>query len=205
MKKLWTQRPTNGPERSRERTSRRCQHAKLRGSGKPAKSTWRLRWEPIDSLPRWPPSKKDHVDAMLRRVRSELVAEMTYALAAAPALVDAQEGNDGRSGAARTLIPAAVSFVEGSMGSSLGRTTEPADIPREVTVGVQEAAPPYLAAAQPLEGGRRRGLVHRLCREGRPNHRWRRRTLRAVCLRRGCLRIVSTSGSGRCRELCGGV
>jgi tetratricopeptide (TPR) repeat protein len=101
-------------------------------------------------------------DSMLRPNALELVTEMTHVLVKLRDLADHETAIAGVLQAAQVLMPATPSFRrKDQWDRALAELVSRTDVPRDVARAVGDIRAGLFAAAQPLEGGRRRGLVHR--------------------------------------------
>jgi hypothetical protein len=101
-------------------------------------------------------------DALLRPNALELVTEMARALVLAPTLSDQSEALNAVLGAAPGLISATPTFGrKDELDRALAELVSRDDLPQPDARLIGEIRASLFAAAQPLEGGRRRGLVHR--------------------------------------------
>jgi hypothetical protein len=101
-------------------------------------------------------------DAMLRPNALELVTEMAQALVLVRTLSDQSDALSTVLEAAPGLISATPTFVrKDELDRALAELVTRDDLPQQAARPIGEIRASLFAAAQPLEGGRRRGLVHR--------------------------------------------
>jgi tetratricopeptide (TPR) repeat protein len=101
-------------------------------------------------------------DSMLRPNALELITEMTNVLATAPTLRNHGAALTAVLQAAPAVIPATPTFGrKDQLDRALADLVRRADLPQDATRVIGDIRAGLFAAAKPLEGGRRRGLVHR--------------------------------------------
>jgi hypothetical protein len=101
-------------------------------------------------------------DSMLRPNALELVTEMTHVLANVTTLTEHRSTLNAVLEAAPALMPATPTFRrKDQLDRALADLVNRSDLPHEAVRVIGDTRASLFAAAQPLEGGRRRGLVHR--------------------------------------------